>query len=128
MTRDPDAPAVLLAAARTTLHNPAAMPGSTWARSTALLARQALEATLARYWAARAPGMEHSSATAQLLCLPFYTDDPAAARLAHQTWASLSRACHHHPYELAPTTAELQGWLHAVGDVIAELAPEAARG
>jgi hypothetical protein len=29
-----------------------------------------------------------------------------AAR-AEYAWAQLSRACHHHPYELVPTAAEL---------------------
>jgi 3',5'-cyclic AMP phosphodiesterase CpdA len=26
-------------------------------------------------------------------------------------WASLSRACHHHHYELGPTAAELERWM-----------------
>jgi hypothetical protein len=30
----------------------------------------------------------------------------------------LSRACHHHPYELAPTTDELRDWLSVVGKLI----------
>ena len=35
------------------------------------------------------------------------------ARL-HETWGALSRACHHHPYELAPTAAELARWIEVV--------------
>jgi hypothetical protein len=43
----------------------------------------------------------------------------------------LSRACHHHPYELAPTPGELRGWLDAVDDALAALAaasPQAGGG
>lgn len=36
------------------------------------------------------------------------------ARQAAAAWHGLSRACHHHAYELAPTAAELRGWLEAV--------------
>ena len=32
----------------------------------------------------------------------------------HEAWGSLSRACHHHPYELAPTAGELATWIHVV--------------
>ena len=32
----------------------------------------------------------------------------------HEAWGALSRACHHHPYELAPTAGELSGWIEAV--------------
>ncbi len=30
---------------------------------------------------------------------------------AYQVWGALSRACHHHSYELAPTAGELEGWI-----------------
>jgi hypothetical protein len=38
----------------------------------------------------------------------------------------LSRACHHHAYELAPTAEELTGWLAETERVIAALAPPAS--
>ena len=39
----------------------------------------------------------------QLICLRSYLEDaPLAARAGH-AWSALSRACHHHPYELGPT-------------------------
>ena len=41
----------------------------------------------------------------------------ALETLAHQvafTYAALSNACHYHPYELAPTAAELGGWIEDV--------------
>jgi hypothetical protein len=103
-------PLALLVAARTALDRPGGLGGSAWARSTALLTRQALEGALAAYWSARAPGMESCSAKCQLLALPFYVDDPNI-RAAHQTWAALSNACHHHAYDLSPTAVELRDWL-----------------
>jgi len=115
-------PRALLAAAGATLDRPAALAGSAWARSTALLTRQALEIALADYWTKRAPGLETCSGTAQLLALPFYLDDPTA-RSAHETWAALSHACHHHAYDLTPTAAELRSWLeatHAIVDVLGD--------
>jgi hypothetical protein len=33
-------------------------------------------------------------------------------------WWALSRACHHHPYELAATAPELQHWI-AIADELA---------
>jgi len=33
----------------------------------------------------------------------------------------LSSACHYHPYELAPTAAELTGWIDDVEALVAEL-------
>jgi hypothetical protein len=46
----------------------------------------------------------------QLLCLTACLDQDTAARAAYLS-AALSRACHYHSYELAPTAAELTGWL-----------------
>jgi hypothetical protein len=48
---------------------------------------------------------------AQLICLPRYlSEGPLAASVAN-TWAALTQACHHHPYELPPTIGELRRWL-----------------
>ena len=92
-----------------------------WPRATALLARQALEAALDDFWRVRAPGMEHCSAHAQLLCLPYYLGDEELAERVSYAWAGLSRACHQHPYELSPTSAELLGWLAVVEQLIAQV-------
>jgi hypothetical protein len=54
----------------------------------------------------------------QLLCLPgFLADHELAGRAAH-AWSALTRACHHHPYELPPTAEELNRWFDAVEAVI----------
>ena len=86
-----------------------------WARCSALLTRQALEAALDEFWEEqRAPGVKDGSRHSQLLCLGSYLgDDQLAARVAH-TWAALSNACHYHSYELVPTAGELEGWIETV--------------
>jgi hypothetical protein len=35
--------------------------------------------------------------------------------------AALSRVCHYHPYELAPTASELTRWLKETADLVALL-------
>ena len=54
--------------------------------------------------------MSSCTMRSQVLCLTAYLD-PGTARRAAYLFAALSRACHYHPYELAPTAAELTGWL-----------------
>lgn len=85
-----------------------------WPRAAALLARQALEMSLDELWARKAPGVADASTTAQLLCLPAYVEDGELAHRVALVWKSLSRACHHHAYELAPSEIELRGWLDQV--------------
>ena len=41
----------------------------------------------------------------------------SCARIGH-AWSALSRACHHHAYELAPTAGELQSWFLVVRELI----------
>jgi hypothetical protein len=97
-----------------------------WQRAVAVLARQALEAAVARVLAARAAGTESCSARAQLLCLPTFAPTEPAHEAAY-LWHVLSRVCHHHPYELAPTAAELAEWLAGVERVVAALEPAVRR-
>jgi hypothetical protein len=88
-----------------------------WPRVSALLALQALEASVRQLWRRHALEFRGGSLRTELICLRSYLDDaPLAARTAH-AWSALRRACHHHPYELAPTASELRGWF----DVVAEL-------
>jgi hypothetical protein len=44
------------------------------------------------------------------------TADAVLPGQLHSTWGALSRACHHHPYELAPTVEELAAWIGVVED------------
>ena len=56
----------------------------------------------------------------QMLCLTAYLGQDAASRAAYLS-AALSRACHYHSYELAPTAAELTGWLDETAELVALL-------
>jgi hypothetical protein len=111
-------PRVLLDDARDLVERAGAGPVGVWPRAAALLGRRAIEEALDRLWAKRAPGMERASARAQLACLPDYVSDRTLAADVAYAWASLSRACHHHSYELAPTASELQTHLAVVDRLI----------
>jgi hypothetical protein len=50
---------------------------------------------------------------------PFAGDE--AAMMARTAWYGLSRALHHHTYELAPTVAELLGWHQDVTTLLNQL-------
>jgi hypothetical protein len=108
----------LLNAARSLVDRPAGDTRGLWPRAAVFLARQSLEVALKTYWSAKAAGVEESSMRAQLLCLGTWMSDEHLARKAHQTWSALSRASHHHPYELTPTRDELIGWFDTVLEVV----------
>jgi hypothetical protein len=116
------APSALLALGRDLLRRGDLGLGSERQRAVALLTRQALEVAIDDALERRAPGTGRCSARAKLLCLPTYAPTEAALE-ARYLWGVLSRVCHHHSYELAPTADELTGWLSATEDVVARLAP-----
>ena len=99
-----------------------------WPRTAAVLGRQAIESALRQYWALRQPGLEQCSLHAQLLCLIAYLSKRELARETADAWAALSRACHHHPYELSPTAEELGGWLTTARAFAAEVQRQSASG
>lgn len=112
----------LVTAARDLLERVDPMTAGIWPRATALLTRQALEVALDALWRRRAPGLELCSARAQMICLPSYLhDNEDLAERVSYTWAALSRACHHHPYELSPTSSELLTWLATVEQLVARV-------
>ncbi|HUQ42582.1 MAG TPA: hypothetical protein VM052_08775 [Candidatus Limnocylindrales bacterium] len=92
-----------------------------WARASALLARQSLETAMDLLWRSRAPLLKQCSMASQLLVLPSYLRDQEAARDASYAWAALSRACHHHAYELAPTSSELRSLIQLTRRVTAAI-------
>ena len=49
-----------------------------------------------------------------------HADIGTAARAAYLI-AALGRACHYHPYELAPTAAELTGWLDQAAEIVTQM-------
>jgi hypothetical protein len=112
-------PSELLDAARRMLDEPNPSTVSAWARAAALLARQALEAALAEFWGARAPGVENLNMRAQLNCARVYL--PAVATDLSYVWHALSRATHHRPYELDPSREELDTLLARSGAIVQSL-------
>ena len=84
-----------------------------WPRCAAWLIRLALEHALNGVWANRYPGLVEANKRTQLLALAVVADEAVHQQTA-QLWSRLSRAGHHHHYELAPTAAELRGWLDEV--------------
>lgn len=89
-----------------------------WPRASALLACRAVESTVLRLWELRTLDLQGCSMRAQLICLRAYLGDRDLATRAGHAWSALSGACHHHPYELAPTAAELQSWFSVVEELI----------
>jgi hypothetical protein len=89
-----------------------------WPRASAILGLEVLEASLHRLWKSRGLDLQGCTMRTQLICLPRYLDDGGLAARAGHAWTALSRACHHHPYELAPTAAELGSWLSVVSELV----------
>ena len=109
----------LIKVARELIQRPDPATAGIWPRAGALLARQALENALDDWWQQHAPGVERCSMRAQLLCLPTFLQGQGLDGLAERTayaWIRLSRACHQHAYELAPTAAELSAWIDIVDE------------
>lgn len=111
-------PQELLAAARRLLDRPDARTAAIWPRAAALLVRQALEQGLDAYWRGKGLKLADLGTRPQLICLAGYLPDQAIAGRASHAWSSLTQACHHHPYELPPSHAELNGWLGAVDEAL----------
>jgi hypothetical protein len=117
VTDQPAPEAVVLADDARRALRPLAGWGPAWPRAAAFLARQALEDAVRQAWGGPAAGMGNCNMTAQLVSLPFFLEDRQLGTRVRQCWASLSSACHAHPYELAPTVAELEGWLEVVDEL-----------
>lgn len=92
-----------------------------WPRAVAFLTRQALEEALDEYWATNLPGMRDASRWTQTTCLRWLESDSGLADQVTVAWTSLSRACHHHPYELAPASSELKNWIGVVEALVTRL-------
>ena len=111
----------LVDAARRMIDDDSRSTVSAWPRAAALLARQALERALAGYWHTRLPGAERLNMRAQLNCAHIYLGREIAGELTY-TWYALSRATHHHPYELDPTREELSSLVQSAGRLVKALA------
>jgi hypothetical protein len=113
-------PQHLLDIAAQLLTQPPASMRRCWQRGCACLTRIALEQALQRYWQRVAPCVARCRMRHQLLALPVFAGAGTAAT-ARTAWHGLSRAMHHHTYELAPTVAELEGWHRDVSSLLHQL-------
>jgi hypothetical protein len=73
------------------------------------------------------PSLDACTTHAQLLCLSTYLKDDETAGQLRYAWSALTRACHHHPYELPPATAELEGWLGMIAACLRQAPSSSAR-
>ncbi|MFC4950720.1 hypothetical protein [Pseudonocardia sp. GCM10023141] len=103
------------------LHNPDLIEDGAWPRACTWLIRLALEHALDDYWERRRPDVAAASRRAQLLTLT-RTVDRDLGQSCTNLWHTLSRAAHHHAYELSPTSTELRGWHRGVYNAAADLA------
>ncbi len=92
----------LIAHARGLLEESTRGTVSAWPRAAALLARQQIEGALTAYWHGREPSLQRMNMRVQLACLQVYASDTQLASDAAWAWYALTRATHHHPYELDP--------------------------
>ena len=100
-------PADLLDLADAILDGSITVPGSTAARGAAVIARQVLEETVERRCRELAGIIGRPTFRSQLVLLR-ELGDPVVAERARVAWDGLSRACHHHSYELQPMVAEVR--------------------
>lgn len=89
-------------------------------RSACWLTRAAFERVVRDLLTARDLDVGKATMRTALCCLEIaYRDShPQLGRRAEYAWAGLSRAAHHHAYELSPTTSEVEELI----DIVAELA------
>lgn len=85
-------------------------PGGFRPRCVAWLTRLGLERALDALWRRHNPVLIRCTKRAQLLALGRVVDGDTRYRAA-SLWSALSRAGHHHHYELTPTASELRSWL-----------------
>ena len=117
-------PDQLLGAANDVLGRPELGLGGAWPRAVALLGRQALEEGLGQFWEGEMAGMRLANRRTQTICLDQYLRNRELATGIREAWASLSRACHHHPFELSPTATELRNWLADVERLLIRLSAQ----
>lgn len=120
MTTTLTKPTDLLGLADAILDGSIAVPGASAARGAAVIARQVLEDAVERRCQVLAGTTARPSFRSQLVLLREF-GDPAVAERARVAWDGLSRACHHHSYELQPTAAEVRCHIITIKKVLGNL-------
>jgi hypothetical protein len=97
-----------------------------WPGACAWLPRHELESAMDRYWLRACPEIAKVRAQRPKLLLLNHYAGPVVGRRASYLWRALSRAGHHHHYELGVTAAELTRLRAELLDIVALL--ESAEG
>jgi len=85
------------------------------ARAACWVTRRGLEALIVELLAGKALDVGTANTRSRLICLSSaYADQPDLVTALGTTWDQLSRACHQHAYDLAPTSGEARHLLTAV--------------
>lgn len=116
MTATLSAPTDLLGLADAILDGTITVPGASAARAAAVIARQVLEEAVERRCQELAGTVARPTFRSQLVLLR-ELGDPVVADRARVAWDGLSRACHHHSYELQPTVGEVRTLTNLVKEV-----------
>jgi hypothetical protein len=95
-------------------------------RTAALLARLALEDWLNEQSASWCPVSGKSPTTASKLVVLRTNRGADVGERARRAWHSLSRAVHHHSYELQPSQSEVRHLVGQVRDLAAQAGPNAS--
>ena len=106
----------LLTLAAAILDGTAAVPRGRAPRAAAAPARQALEEAVDARCAVVAPGLDRPSMRSRLILLRVL-DDETIGQQAQVAWDGLSRACHHHAYELQPSALDVRELIRIVRSV-----------
>ena len=116
MTATVRAPIEPLGLADAILDGSITVPGASAARGAAVIARQVLEEAVERRCRELAGTTGRPTARSQLVLLR-ELGDPEIAAAARVAWDGLSRACHHHSYELQPTVREVRALVELVREI-----------
>ena len=117
----------LLGHARAVLDGIVRIPGLGPPRAAALLARQALEDVVRDRCRAIDQHLSRASMRSCMICLRAFGGEDVG-RTAQLAWDGLSRACHHHAFELTPTDAEVRRLIDMVDAVIGDSTPISLSG
>jgi len=109
-------PADLISLAEKSLDGTVPVPGGRAARAAAVVSRQALEQVVAGRCDELVTGLQRPSMRSQLILLREIGDSEIGPT-AQIAWDGLSRACHHHAYELQPTVDEVHGLVNLVRQI-----------
>lgn len=104
-------PEQILDSAQAILDGKTMMPKTRAPRASAMLARQALEDAVRDLCDLAGADVGRATMRSRLIIIRVLLGS-GVADLAETAWAGLTRACHHHAYELAPNADEVD---HLIG-------------